>query len=262
MVLAAKEIRSMLRRLLSTNTLPLTLAVQGLAFVLLAFFAQPGTAPVGADGSEGGTGDATAEAAAAESFRVPRDLEPRRLPVPKLPDFERPLRGEAPEPKREAPHESPAPEVDEPALAGLRVQSVALAALVPVGAAAPLPGAPDILVPHSIDGRSWLAGTKSARQGPGGARGPAGVGAGNGGWGGTGIGGSGRGSGGHCPKSGGVGGSRGRPGGTGETTAGPSGVSARGGGGGSGSKGPPAGNGGERPAGGGKGPAKGKSKGE
>jgi hypothetical protein len=247
-------------RFLRSNALPLTVALQGLSFGLLGFFfAAP---PSSDDASRVASGDlARVDSRVLTDLQIPRDLERRRLPVPRLPDPEEPNRERTPKPRPDAPD---APMEEGSRLASLRVESVTLAALVSVDAPAAIPDAPDSLSPHELSGgrvRSWLGGRGQNPRGAGPYAGPSDVGdGGDGGWGGSGIGGSGGGSGGYCPTPGGFiggGGGRGRPGSGGGTVGRPAGPT-----GGSGGGQPAGGDGGRGPgrAGGGEGKGRGKSR--
>jgi hypothetical protein len=241
----------MLRRCTSTSALPLTLALQAIALTLIAFFLAP--SPSRRDESRlAGADLSSTEALGATRLEIPRDLARERLPVPRIPDIDKPEKEPAPRKTNDPPK---APIADGPKLAALRVSTVALASLATVSAPTSFPDAPDFLDAHKISGgehSSWLSGTTRSASRDGGTGGsypgPTGVGTGGRGWGGSG-GGHGRGSGGSCPTPGRVGRpAGGRPGQPGGTVAGPTG-------GGRGPAGPAggAGRGGERGGRGGKG---------
>ncbi len=227
----------MLRRFSAESALPLTLALQGVALTLVAFFSFS-EAPSG--DTRVGTGDLSARnTPAASELLIPRDLARERLPVPKFPKF----------PKLDEPAQAPRPDPKSPKapiaagdkLAALRVSSVALAGLVSMDSPTPIPDAPDAIGLHDIggsSGRAWLGGDRRTSRGNGGILGPGDEGDDGSGWGGSGIGGSGHGAGGSCPTpsggrigrpAGGSGGRVGRPGSPGGTT-GSGGGSAGGGG--------------------------------
>jgi len=245
----------MLRRFTAVSPLPLTLALQSVAFTLVAFFSFS-TAP--RESARIGAGDLPRpDGSIAGELQIPRDLARERLPVPKFPELENPGEERAPKANPDSP-KAPIAEGDK--LAALRVSSVALAGLVSMDSPTPIPDAPDVLGLNDIggsSGRSWLGGDRRTSRGNGGFLGPGDSGDDGSGWGGTGIGGSGHGAGGACPTpsggrigrpAGGSGGRVGRPGSPGGTTAGPANGNGGSGGGGS-ERGRPAG--GDRPSRGG-----------
>jgi hypothetical protein len=219
----------MLRRYTSTSALPLTLALQGIALTLIAFFVAPGPSRRDEPRLAGGDLSST-ETLGATRLEIPRDLARERLPVPRIPDIDEPEKEPTPRKTNDPPKAPIAPIADGPKLEALRVSTVALASLATVSATTSLPDAPDFLDAHEISGgkhSSWLSGTtrSASRDGGtgGGYPGPTGVGTSGRGWGGSG-GGHGRGSGGSCPNPGGVGRpAGGRPGQPGGTVAGPTG---------------------------------------
>jgi hypothetical protein len=235
----------MVRRFSAASPLPLTLALQGVAFTLIALFSFSG-APPGSD--RVGSGDlAKPDTPAAAEIQIPRDLARERLPVPKFPQLEKPGEEQAPVPDSTGPK---APIVAGEKLAALRVSSVALAGLVTMDSPTPIPDAPDVLGLHEFggrSGRSWLGGTERTSRGSGGFLGPSDIGDEGSGWGGSGWGGIGRGRGGHgdncIPGRGGL---IRRPPTPGGTTAGPVGGPVVSGSGGGGERGRPAR--GDRPA--------------
>jgi hypothetical protein len=217
----------MLRRNLDVSALPLTLALQGVALALVAFFS--GSAPP-SDPARIGSGDLPKpDLQAMGELRIPRDLARERLPVPKFPEF--PDLDEPERAPKAAPESPKAPIAAGDKLAALRVSTVALAGLVSMDSPAPIPDAPDAIGLSDLggsSGRSWLGGDRRTR-GNGGLLGPGESGDDGSGWGGTGVGGSGHGAGGSCPTpgggrigrpAGGSGGRVGRPGSPGGTTGG------------------------------------------
>jgi hypothetical protein len=237
----------MLRRFTAASALPLTIALQGVALTLIAFFSYS-TAPQ--DAARVGTGDLPKpDAAIAGELQIPRDLAREQLPQPKLPKLDDPGEDQAPKPSPDSPK---APIAEGEKLAALRVSRVALAGLVTMDSPTPIPDAPDVLGLHDIggsSGRSWLGGSEQTSRGNGGFPGPGDNGNGGSGVGGSGWGRGGRGHGDNCtPGRGGLIGRTRPPGGT---TAGPVGVGSGGGigGVGGGERGRPAG--GDRPSRGG-----------
>jgi hypothetical protein len=246
----------MRRRFSAETPLPLTLALQGVALTIAAFFSlslDPEPA------QRAGTGDLpTPDAPAMSDLLIPRDLARERLPVPKFPKLDEPDPVDrAPEPNPESPK---APIAAGDMLSALRVTSVALAGLVRMDSPTPIPDAPDTIGSNDLggnSGRSWLGGDQRTSRGAGGFAGPSDSGDDGSGWGGTGVGGSGHGSGGNCPAGGGGGGRIGRPaGGSGGTVGRPAppsrptptaGGPTRSGSGGSGPRGGGPRGGGERP---------------
>jgi len=214
----------MLRRFTAASALPLTLALQGVAFTLVALFSFT---PAPRDTGRVGTGDLPKpDLSVAGEIQIPRDLARERLPMPKFPNLENPGAAQAPKPNPDSPK---APIAQGEKLTALRVSSVALAGLVSMDSPTPVPDAPDVLGLHDIggsSGRSWLGGAERTSRGGGGFMGPSDIGDEGSGWGGSGWGGIGRGRGGHGDKCmPGRGGLIRRPRSPGGSTAGPAGGS-------------------------------------
>lgn len=207
-------------RLRDTNVIPLGVAVQALALLVAAFFMTPGTAP--APGTTGAGSDAGSADAIASLSELPTDLRREMLPVPRVPEREKP---------DEPPQPTPGDGSDDalasegPKLASLRTENVALSGPIAIPISAPMLGVPDSLDGLSLAGGAWLGeGTKSARnRGSRRGSGPSDVGGAGGGMGGGGSGvGGGRGGGsggggGYCPAPGQVGNGGGRGGSGGGT---------------------------------------------
>jgi hypothetical protein len=186
----------MLRRFSAVSALPLTLAIQGVALMLVAVFSSS-DAP--RDSGRVGTGELPkADVPIAAEFQIPRDLARERLPVPKFPNLDEPGKNQAPKPDPQKPK---APIAAGDKLSALRVSSVALAGLVSMNSPTRVPDAPDVLGLNDIggsSGRSWLGGNDRTSRGPGGFLGPSDTGEGGSGRGGSGLGGIFHGDGDNC----------------------------------------------------------------
>jgi hypothetical protein len=153
---------------LRTNNLPLAVAVQGLALVLLAFlFNAPPQQDV--EGDTAGTGwlaEDTPPRLISEP-RIPADLHPEQLRLPRFPD-----------PKQHLRERQPAPPVNPPieirTLGALRVDSVSIQAPTTIQAVLTLPNIPDHLEPGTISLRRF--GDGAGRSGRSDGRGWGGIG--------------------------------------------------------------------------------------
>jgi hypothetical protein len=171
----------MLRRFTAEGALPLTLALQGTALVLLALFSFSDRPP--ADARIGNGDLPEPDRPIASELQIPRDLVRERIPVPKFPEPEKPGKAAMPKPAPESPK---APIAPGNKLAALRVSSVALAGLVRMDSPLPIPDAPDSIGLNDMggdSGRAWLGGNRRTRRGNGGFLGPSGTGGEGGGWG-------------------------------------------------------------------------------
>jgi len=238
-----------MKRLETTNLVPIGVALQALVFFVAALFLAPdATLSTRSGTGAGGDGDTPPEALTSLS-ELPRDLKREQLPVGRLPEREKPDAPPQPTPD-EGPDKTDISEG--PKLASLRTQSVAMSSLIPIAIAAPMLGVPDNLDGLSLSDSGWLGNSTKGRRGGGRGGGPSDVGSGGrGGRGLAGIGG-GNGGGGYCPTPGRIGGGgRGGRGGGGPVARGPQGrpgPSASGGTSGGGGKGRPAGGGAGKPA--------------
>jgi hypothetical protein len=174
----------MLRRVTSVSALPLALALQSTALVLVALFSFSTPEPAQ---PRIGTGDLPEpDPARATEFLIPRDLARERLPVPEFPNPDVPDENEMPAPE---PESTKAPIVAGNKLAALRVSGVALAGLVSLDSPTPIPDAPDSIGLNDLggnSGRAWAGGNRRTRRGNGGFLGPSGTDGEGGGWGGPG----------------------------------------------------------------------------
>ena len=164
---------------LRANNLPLVIAVQGLALILLAFLLN---APPQTDLAEDTAGTSRlAEDTPPQLIsepRIPSDLHPEQIRLPRFPD-----------PKQQVQERQPAPPVnpvESRALGALRVDSVSIQAPTTIQAALTLPDTPDHLAPGTISSRRF--GEGAGRSGRSNGRG----------WGGIGVGGEGMGDGPRC----------------------------------------------------------------
>jgi len=133
-------------RTASVELLPLALALQGLMLFVLAFLLPSAPAVDLGDSGLGAMMDRGPVRATSEA-RIPADLLPERINLPRFPD---------PKPEPEKPQATSPGEGREKAsgtglaLAALRVESVAFDAPVAVRAVLALPGPPDRIQPGSI----------------------------------------------------------------------------------------------------------------
>ena len=174
----------MLRRFTAASALPLTLALQGTALVLLALFSFSDAPP--ADVRVGNGNLPSPDRPVSGELQIPRDLMREEIPVPNFPDPDAPGKNDMPKPTPESPK---APIVSGNKLAALRVSSVALAGLVRMDSPTPVPDAPDSIGLNDMggdSGRSWLGGNRRTSRGNGGFQGPSGTPGEGGGWGGPG----------------------------------------------------------------------------
>ena len=152
---------------LRANNLPLVIAVQGLALILLAFLLN---APPQTDLAEDTAGTSwlvedTPPQLTSEP-RIPSDLHPEQIRLPRFPD-----------PKQQVQERQPAPPVnpvESRALGALRVDSVSIQAPTTIQATLTLPDTPDHLAPGTISLRRF--GDGAGRSGRGDGRGWGGIG--------------------------------------------------------------------------------------
>jgi hypothetical protein len=180
------------RKGLWSDSLPLAVAFQGLGLFVLAFLLG---VPSSTDQvEENATGFAafmhSLTVPTASNSRVPTDLLPEQIRLPRFPNLDDPAPKRQPAPNHQDMQEASNPGVS---LAALRVDSVAFDAPEAVQVALAFPDAPELLTPGSISPASFGSG-----QGSPGRKGREG----GGGWGGVGISGGGRGRGGACGRGG------------------------------------------------------------
>ena len=140
---------------LRVDNLPLVIAVQGLAWVLLAFLFN---APPQIDLAEDPAGTSRlAEITPPQLIsepRIPSDLHREQIRLPRFPD-----------PKQQVQERQPAPPVspvETRALGALRVDSVSIQAPTTIQAALTLPDTPDHLAPGTISLRRFGDGAGSS----------------------------------------------------------------------------------------------------
>jgi len=152
------------------EVLPLALALQGLVLFVLAFMLS--APPRAAEESAAGVGTTAGPVRTASQARVPADLLPERIELPRFP---------SPDARREK-HEARAPKGEKQessgtglSLAALRVDSVSYDAIAAVQLAVALPGAPDRIAAGQIS-QARFTGEGVRGQGPRGREGWGGVG--------------------------------------------------------------------------------------
>jgi hypothetical protein len=149
------------------ETLPLALALQGFLVFALAFvLSAPSSMEDAAIGAHA-SADAQPVRKVLEA-RLPADLLPERIRLPRLPDTDpRQPEERVPEPGRS---EQQQPSRSDLGLAALRVESVAFNAPAAVKVALALPGAPDRISPGTVsmarfDGEAYRGAGRRGREG-------------------------------------------------------------------------------------------------